>query len=184
MKKKQVKPLISPQGIENAILLIRGHKVMLSSHLADIYGVEARTLLQAVRRNMERFPDDFMFELNKEEVTILRSQNVILKSGWGTHSKYLPYAFTQEGVAMLSSVLKSKRAVEANIAIMRTFVRLRELMVSHRDLAEKINALERRYDAQFKVVFNSIRELINAKPKELPAAAPPKKHPIGFRREE
>ena len=182
MKKKQAKPLISPQGIENAILLIRGHKVMLSSHLADIYGVEARTLLQAVRRNMERFPDDFMFELKKEEVTILRSQNVILRSGWGTHSKYLPYAFTQEGVAMLSSVLKSKRAVEANIAIMRTFVRLRELMASHRDLADKINALERRYDAQFKVVFNSIRELINAKPKPL-LEVPRKKKPIGFGRE-
>src|SRR5512135_2090320 len=187
-KKQQTKPLISPQGIENAILLIRGHKVMLSLHLAKIYGVEVRTLVQTVKRNIERFPEDFMFQLTAEEADFLRSQNVILEKkgrgkGRGGYSKYRPYAFTQEGVAMLSSVLRSKRAIEANIAIMRTFVRLRELMTSHRDLAQKIDALERRYDAQFKVVFQSIRELINAKPKELPAV-PAKKRPLGFRREE
>ena len=187
MKKKQAMPPISPQGIENSILLIRGHKVMLSSHLAEIYGVEVRILLQAVRRNIERFPDDFMFQLTGEETDALRSQNVILEKkgkgqGRGQYSKYRLHAFTQEGVAMLSSVLRSKRAIQTNIAIMRTFVRLRELMASHRDLAEKINALERRYDAQFKVVFQSIRELIAAKPKELPAL-PSKKKPLGFRRE-
>lgn len=157
---------------------------MLSAHLAEIYGVEVRALLQAVRRNAERFPEDFMFQLTPEETEALRSQNVILEGkGRGQHSKYRPHAFTQEGVAMLSSVLRSKRAIQANIAIMRTFVRLRELMASHRDLAQKIDALERRYDAQFKVVFQSIRELINAKPKDLPAV-PAKKRPLGFRREE
>ena len=157
---------------------------MLSAHLAEIYGVEVRALLQAVRRNVERFPEDFMFQLTPEETEALRSQNVILEGkGRGQHSKYRPHAFTQEGVAMLSSVLRSKRAIQANIAIMRTFVRLRELMASHRDLAQKIDALERRYDAQFKVVFQSIRELINAKPKDLPAV-PARKRPLGFRREE
>lgn len=157
---------------------------MLSAHLAEIYGVEVRALLQAVRRNVERFPGDFMFQLTPEETEALRSQNVILEGkGRGQHSKYRPHAFTQEGVAMLSSVLRSKRAIQANIAIMRTFVRLRELMASHRDLAQKIDALERRYDAQFKVVFQSIRELINAKPKDLPAV-PARKRPLGFRREE
>ncbi len=157
---------------------------MLSAHLAEIYGVEVRALLQAVRRNAERFPEDFMFQLTPEETEALRSQNVILEGqGRGQHSKYRPHALTQEGVAMLSSVLRSKRAIQANIAIMRTFLRLRELMASHRDLAQKIDALERRYDAQFKVVFQSIRELINAKPKDRPAV-PAKKRPLGFRREE
>ncbi|MDC0357550.1 ORF6N domain-containing protein [Oligoflexia bacterium] len=174
---------IAPERIENAILLIRGYKVLLSPELAEIYDVENRTLVQAVKRNIERFPEDFMFQLTHEEVEALRSQNVILKGGGrGQHSKYQPYAFTQEGVAMLSSVLRSKRAVQANIAIMRTFVKLRQLMTSHRELAQKISALERCYDAQFKVVFKSIRELIDAKPKDVPQISG-KKRPIGFYRE-
>lgn len=123
-----------------------------------------------------------MFQLTLEELSALRSQNVTLEGqGKGQHSKYLPYAFTQEGVAMLSTVLRSKRAIEANIAIMRTFVKLRELMNEHHDLADRINALERRYDAQFKVVFNSIRDLIKAKPRDLQKIILPKRK-IGFGR--
>ena len=140
-------------------------------------------MIQAVKRNPERFPADLMFQLSEDEFQALRSQNVTLEGGGkGQHSKYLPYAFTQEGIAMLSSVLRSKRAIQANQAIMRTFVKLRELMNTHRNLADKINALESRYDAEFKVVFNSIRELIRAKPKELPSA-PSKKKLIGFGRD-
>ena len=124
-----------------------------------------------------------MFQLTLDEVDFLRSQNVTLEnSGKGRHSKYLPFAFTQEGVAMLSSVLRSQRAVLVNIAIMRAFVRLRELMDSHRDLALQIEALERHHDGQFKVVFNSIRRLIQAQPKEL-VQVPPVKRKIGFGRE-
>ena len=181
MKKKQAPPPISLEKIEGSIFLVRGAKVMLDEHLASLYGVTTSALIQGVKRNHERFPSDFCFQLTAEEYTALRSQIVI--SAGKTGRRYAPFVFTQEGVAMLSSVLRSKRAVQANIAIMRTFVRLRELMASHRDLAEKINALERRYDAQFKVVFQSIRELINAKPKELPAL-PSKKRPIGFRKGE
>lgn len=169
------------QRIEQSIYLIRGYKVILSFDLAELYAVEARTLTQAVKRNIERFPSDFMFQLTADEVGFLRTQNVILSSKWGEHPKYRPFAFTQEGVAMLSSVLSSRRAVEANIAIMRTFVHLREMMSSHRDLERKISALERRYDAQFKVVFNSIREMIQANSKKLPSV-PPKKGTIGFGR--
>ena len=169
----------SPERINQLILVIRGYKVMLSSDLADLYGVEVRALIQAVKRNETRFPQDFMFQLTSEEVEFLRSQNVILNTSKRGHNiKYLPYAFTQEGVAMLSSVLRSSRAVEANIAIMRAFVKVRELMNSHRELAQKIDQLEKRYNAQFRVVFNSIRELINAKPKELMHV--PKKRKIGF----
>lgn len=130
---------------------------MLSPHLVEIYGVEPRVLLQAVRRNINRFPEDFMLQLSDEEVEFLRSQNVILKTkSRKTHSKYPLYAFTQEGLAMLSSVLRSPQAIEANIAIMRAFVKLRELMDSNRALAQKIEALERKYDSQFKVVFNRL----------------------------
>lgn len=168
--------------IHQRIVIIRGKKVMLSPHLAELYGVELRTLTQAVRRNSERFPDDFMFQLTAEELDSLRSQNVIIeKSGRGTFSKYLPYALTQEGVAMLSSVLRSPQAIEVNIAIMRAFVKLRELMDTHQELSQKIDLLERRYNSQFKVVFNSIRELISAKPKDLVRV--PQKRTIGFGRE-
>ena len=145
---------------------------MLDSALARLYGVEVRVLNQAVRRNLESFPDDFMLQLTAAEVDSLRSQFVILKTGRGAHTKYLPYAFTEQGVAMLSSVLRSRRAVQVNIEIMRAFVRLREILSANADLARKLDALERRYDAQFRVVFDAIRELM--------APSPTKPRPIGF----
>ena len=167
------------ENVNLSIVLVRGRKVMLSQHLAALYGVDAKILVQAVKRNIERFPDDFMFQITTEEFEFLRSQIVTLeKKGRGHYPKYLPYAFTQEGIAMLSSVLRSPRAIQANIAIMRTFVKLRELMISHRDLAQRIDALESKYNAQFKVVFNSIKEIINAKAKDLPQV--PSKRRIGF----
>ena len=170
----------STDHVDNLILLIRGRKVILSYHLADLYEVQVRVLLQAVKRNSDRFPEDFMFQLTLDEVDSLRSQNVILNVGKRGHNiKYLPFAFTQEGIAMLSSILRSPRAILVNIAIMRTFVKLRELMNSHRELAQKIESLERRYDGQFKVVFNSIRKIIDAQPKEL-VRVPASRRKIGF----
>ena len=169
-----MKALIPLEVIEQRIVLIRGQKVMLSTHLAELYDVETRVLNQAVKRNINRFPEDFMFQLNTSEAEQLVSQNVI------PHKKYfggsLPYAFTEQGVAMLSSVLNSERAIKVNIEIMRAFVRLRRILASHADLARKLDALERKYDAQFKVVFDAIRELM--KPPES------KKRPIGFLVEE
>jgi hypothetical protein len=161
---------IPAERIESRIYLLRGHKVMLSTDLADLYEVEPRALVQAVKRNMERFPEDFMFQLSQDEVENLKSQIVI--SSWGGPRRATPYAFTQEGVAMLSSVLRSKRAVVVNVEIMRAFVRLRQMLAAHANLARKLAALEKKYDAQFKVVFDAIRELM----------APPerKKRPIGF----
>ncbi|RJQ48519.1 MAG: ORF6N domain-containing protein [Gammaproteobacteria bacterium] len=161
------------ERIKQAIFLIRGHKVMLDSDLADLYEVEIKALNQAVKRNIGRFPDDFMFQLTAEEATRLRSQIVTLKTGRGEHRKYLPYAFTEQGVAMLSSVLHSDRAIHVNIEIMRAFVRLRQMLASNVDLARKLVALEKKYDAQFKAVFDAIRELMT--PSE-----PKKKRPIGF----
>jgi hypothetical protein len=166
--------LIPPERIERSILLIRGHKVMLSTDLAELYGVEPRILVQAVKRNINRFPEDFMFQLSKEEFSNLKSQIVI--SSWGGLRRAAPYAFTEQGVAMLSSVLRSKRAVQVNIEIMRAFVRLRRILASHADLARKLDSLEKKYDTQFKVVFDAIRELM--KPPET------KKRPIGFLVEE
>jgi hypothetical protein len=166
--------LIPPERIERSILLIRGHKVMLSTDLAELYEVEPRILVQAVKRNINRFPEDFMFQLSKEEFSNLKSQIVI--SSWGGLRRAAPYAFTEQGVAMLSSVLRSKRAVQVNIEIMRAFVRLRRILASHADLARKLDALEKKYDTQFKVVFDAIRELM--KPPET------KKRPIGFLVEE
>jgi hypothetical protein len=168
------KSLIPVDRIEKAILLIRGQKVMLDADLAELYGVETRVLVQAVKRNLERFPEDFMFQLSKEEVDFLRSQIVTLKKGRGQHSKYLPYAFTEQGVAMLSSVLRSQRAIQVNIEIMRTFIRLRQMLASHVELARKLDALEKKYDAQFKQVFEAIRRLM--------APPEPKRRPIGFRK--
>jgi hypothetical protein len=154
--------MIPAERIERTILLIRGQKVMLSPDLAVLYGVEPRALIQAVKRNNERFPSDFAFPLTQEEVAILKSQNVISSStGWGGARRAPPYAFTEQGVAMLSSVLRSPRAVAVNIEIMRAFVRLRQMMASHADLARKLDSLERKYDAQFKVVFDAIRGLMS-----------------------
>jgi hypothetical protein len=134
---------------------------MLDADLAALYRVQTGALVQAVQRNVLRFPEDFMFRLTREEAAALRSQSVIsnAKPGRGGR-RYNPYAFTEQGVAMLSSVLRSRRAIEVNIAIMRAFVKLRQLLVSHEDLAHKLAALENRYDAQFKVVFDAIRELM------------------------
>src|SRR3990172_6171207 len=127
--------------IESKIYLIRGHKVMLDSDLAELYGVETRALVQAVKRNIGRFPLDFMFQLNNQEVISLRSQIVISKTGRGGR-RYLPYVFTEQGVAMLSSVLNSDRAIEVNIQIMRAFLKLREMIASHKDLAKRLDELE------------------------------------------
>jgi hypothetical protein len=132
---------------------------MLDSELAELYEVETRSLLQAVRRNGERFPDDFMFQLTDEEFAALRSQFVISKLGRGGR-RYLPYAFTEQGVAMLSSVLHSERAIHVNIQIMRAFVQLRQMLASHKELAERLEELEQRYDAQFSAVFEVIHQLM------------------------
>jgi len=160
-------PVIPLERIERAIVLIRGQKVMLDSDLADLYEVEVKALNQAVKRNIERFPTDFMIQLTAEEAGLLRSQNVTLKTARGQHRKYLPYAFTEQGVSMLSSVLNSERAIKVNIAIMRAFVRLRQMLASNAELARKLDALEKKYDAQFRVVFDAIRQLMAppAKPK-------------------
>jgi len=153
------------ERIANKIYLIRHIRVMLDRDLAELYGVETRALKQAVRRNIKRFPVDFMFELNEDENQALRSQNVILKRG--QHSKYLPFAFTEQGVAMLSSVLNSERAIQVNILIMRAFNKLREMLSTHEDLRRKVEAMEKKYDRQFKVVFDAIKQLIDieSKPK-------------------
>ena len=147
-----------PEDLASLIYLLRGEKVMLSQHLADLYGVSVSALNQAVRRNLDRFPSDFVFQLTYQEFRNLKSQIVILNRP--NPRRALPYAFTEQGVAMLSSVLRSPRAVEVNIAIMRTFVQLRRLMDSNRDLARKIEAMEKKYDEQFAVVFDAIKKLI------------------------
>jgi hypothetical protein len=141
--------------------MLRGERVLLSEHLAELYGVRVKALNQAVKRNIERFPSDFLFQLTRGEASVAagsRSQSVTLKPG--QNIKYLPYAFTEQGVAMRSSVLRLPRAVQVNIAIMRTFVQLRRLMDSNRDLAHKIEAMEEKYDEQFTVVFDAIKQLI------------------------
>jgi hypothetical protein len=157
--------------IEARILLLRGQRVMLSTHLAELYGVAPKVLVQAVKRNAPRFPEDFMFQLEWEEFANLKSQFVT--SSWGGLRRATPYAFTEQGVAMLSSVLNSPKAIQVNVEIMRAFVRLRRLLASHEDLARKLEELERRYDAQFRGVFEAIRQLM----------APPDRtrRSIGFR---
>ena len=150
---------ISNEIIEKRIYLIRRRKVMLDSDLAKLYEVPTHRLNEQVTRNSSRFPDDFMFRLTDDEVDSLRSQNAISKVSRGGR-RYSHRAFTEQGVAMLSSVLRSARAVQVNVAIMRAFVRLRRLMLDHEELARKITAVERKYDAQFKVVFDAIRELM------------------------
>jgi hypothetical protein len=161
-----MKSLVPMETIEKKILLIRGQKVMLDSDLADLYCVQTKVLVQAVKRNINRFPPDFMFLLAVEEAAILRSQFVTSSSGYGGR-RYAPYVFTEQGVAMLSSVLNSPRAIEINIQIIRAFVKLREMISSHKDLARKLAELEKKYDSQFKVVFDALRSLISEpKPKE------------------
>jgi len=180
-----------PEQIDHSILVVRGHKVLLDGQLAGFYGVETRALVQAVKRNLNRFPEDFMFRLSGDEWVALRSQaepwrlrsqTVILNSGRGRHRKYLPYAFTEQGVAMLSSVLRSPRSVAVNIQIMRAFVRLRQLVSAHKELAERLTKLEeqmRQRDhavaRQFQHVFELLDHLFNP-------PSPPRKR-IGFRAE-
>ena len=162
---------IVPMGrIERTIMRLRGHNVMLDADLAVLYEVTTRELVQAVKRNSFRFPSDFMFQLNAPEFASLRSQNVISSPRGGRRTA--PYAFTEQGVAMLSSVLRSKRAVKVNIDIMRAFVRLRRMFESNADLARKLEGLERKFDAKFTVVFRAIRELMTP-----PASG---RKPIGF----
>ena len=157
--------------IEQKIILLRRKKVMLDQDLAGLYGVETKALKRAVRRNLDRFPDDFMFELSKGEYgEFLRSQSGTLERG--RYSKYRPYAFTENGVAMLSSVLNSKRAIQVNIEIMRTFTKLRTMLASNAALARKIKTLEKKYDEQFGVVFEAIHSLM--------APSNKKKGKIGF----
>jgi len=175
--------MIPAVRIERSILLIRGHKVMLDADLARLYDVSVGRLNEAVRRNVDRFPDDFMFQLTRGEFEDLRSQIAplnlksqfaISSSGWGGR-RHPPYAFTEQGVAMLSSVLRSKRAVQVNIEIMRAFVRLRQILSSHKDLARKLEDLERKigaHDQQIQAVFQAIRQLM--------AGPEPKQRKIGF----
>ena len=163
------------QLIEQRILLVRGQKVMLDSDLAELYGVETKNLNKAVKRNADRFPDDFMFQLTAAEAATLRFQSGTSNSKDAEARggrRYHPYAFTEQGVAMLSGVLSSQPAVHVNIEIMRAFVRLRRLLLANAELAGKLELLERKYDAQFKVVFDAIRELM------APPARP--KRSIGF----
>jgi hypothetical protein len=151
--------LLPVERIERSIHVVRGQKVMPSNALADLYGVESRALVQAVKRNIDRFPPDFMFQLTRREFNDLKSQFVILAA---THSpRATPYAFTEFGIAMLSSVLNSRRAIAVNIEIMRAFVRLRQLIATHDDLRRKIEELEEKYDEQFAVVFDAIRQLMD-----------------------
>jgi len=164
------KLIASVEQIESRIFIIRGQKVMLSMHLAELYEVEPRLLVQAVKRNIERFPEDFMFQLSPEEFANLKSQIGI--SSWGG-VRTAPYAFTEQGVSMLSSVLRSARAIQVNIEIMRAFVQLRQMLSSNAELSQKLVALEKKYDIKFRAVFEAIRELMTP-------SDPKKKRPIGF----
>jgi len=188
---------IAPEQIDSTILLIRGQRVILDQEIARLYNVPVRTLNQGVRRNRKRFPSDFMFRLSKPEFTFisadpitaslrsqiatsnrsnLRSQIVTSSSAHGGR-RYLPYAFTEQGVAMLSSVLRSRRAVAVNIEIMRAFVRLRHMLSSHAELARKVDDLEKKYDKNFSVVFDALRALMEPPPE-------PRRPRIGFHSEE
>jgi phage regulator Rha-like protein len=171
--------VVPVEHITQSILVLRGQRVLLDAELAALYGVEIRVLVQAVKRNLARFPEDFMFQLSTAEWTALRSQFVTLKAGRGQHRKYLPYAFTEQGVAMLSSVLRSERAIAVNIQIMRAFVRMRELLASNRELARRLDELEARlekklttHDQAIAAILSAIRQLMN------PPA--PKRRPVGF----
>ena len=160
------------ERIERAILVLRGHKVMLDSGLADLYEVPTKVLLQAVKRNLERFPADFMFRLTNQEVAALRSQFVTSNESGRGGRRYVPYAFTEQGVAMLSTVLNSPRAIAVNIEIMRAFVRLRLILGSNKELARRLDELEAKTDVRFRQVFEAIRQLM--------APPEPKQRPIGF----
>ncbi|MCX7049801.1 MAG: ORF6N domain-containing protein [Candidatus Sumerlaeota bacterium] len=173
MKPSDAIVAIPIERIERRIFSIRGHNVMLDSDLAELYGVKTYILNQAAKRSIERFPEDFMFQLSGEEWSNLSSQ-FVSSSLYHGGRRYLPYAFTEQGVAMLSGVLRSRRAVQVNIGIMRAFVKLRQMLASHADLARKLAEMEKKYDGQFQVVFDAIRQLMET-PKP-----PPKTRPVGF----
>lgn len=165
---------ITMSDIETVVHQVRHYRVILDSDLARIYGVTVKRLNEQVRRNQERFPLDFAFQMDNQEVTNLRSQFATLSSGeWGAHRKYLPYVFTEHGAVMAANVLNSPVAVRASIQVVRAFIRLRELVISHTEFSQQLTAMEKKYDAQFKVVFEAIRQLMQ------PPA--PHKRPIGFR---
>lgn len=166
--------IIPSEFIERRIYIIRGRKVMLDSDLAELYKESTGRLNEAVKRNKSRFPEDFMFQLSKDEFQSLISQFAISKIGRGGQ-RHLSYAFTEQGVAMLSSVLRSDRAVAVNIAIMRTFVRLRQLLASNKELAEKVGEMEKKYDKQFKIVFDVLKQLMGPPPENLD------ERPFGFK---
>ena len=167
--------IIPLERIKNRIFLVRGRKIMLSTHLAELYGVEPKMLMRAVKRNIERFPEDFMFQLNNEEF-------VNLKYHFGTSSwggiRYNPFAFTEQGVAMLSSVLRSPRAIEVNIQIMRAFVKFRELLSTYEELAKRLDEMEEKYDERFSAVFKAIKQLMT-KPVKIPEGT--KAKGVGFK---
>jgi hypothetical protein len=164
--------VILSERIERSIFFVRGHKVMLDRDLAVLYGVTTFNLNKAVKRNADRFPEDFMFQLTTEEAGTLRFQIGMSKGRGRGGRRYLPYVFTEQGVAMLSGVLRSKRTVQVNVEIMRAFVRLRLMLASNDELARKLAALEKKYDSQFRVVFEAIRQLM--------APPEPNKRKIGF----
>ena len=170
-KKTNATPLILTERIERAILMVHDQKVMLDADLARLYEVETGQLVRAVKRNLDRFPSDFAFQLTLKEFRDLKCQSGI-SSSWGGR-RYPPYAFTEQGVAMLSSVLDSRRAVAVNVEIMRAFVRLRQMLSGNADLARRLDDLEKKYDGQFRAVFEAIRQLM------MPPASPPKRR-IGF----
>jgi hypothetical protein len=163
--------IVPTAAINQKIFFVRGTRVMLDADLAQLYGVATKNLNKAVKRNASRFPSDFMFQLSSKDLQSLRFQTGTSKTGRGGR-RFAPYAFTEQGVAMLSSVLRSARAVQVNVAIMRTFVRLREMLATHEELRRKIDAMEKRYDARFQAVFETIRQMLETR---IPA-----KKPIGF----
>ena len=153
--------VIPLERIERAILLIRGEKVMLDSDLAELYGIETGALNRAVKRNASRFPADFMFQITPEEAEILKCQIGISSSGHGGRRRSLPFAFTEHGALMLANVLNSERAAQTSVQVVRAFVRLRQMLVSNAELSRKLDAMEKKYDSQFKVVFDAIRQLMS-----------------------
>jgi hypothetical protein len=168
----QSKSLIPPERIERSILFLRNERVILDIDLAELYEVPTKALVQAVKRNIDRFPADFMLQMTKVEFENWRSQFVTSNSAVKQGLRWRPYVFTEQGVAMLSSVLRSERAVQVNVAIMRTFVRLRELIATNKDLVQRLDELEKRYDSQFRAIFELIQEMIS--PPEYPRT------PMGF----
>jgi len=160
------------ERIERAILSIRGEKVMLDSDLAELYGVETKALNQAVKRNANRFPEDFMFQLTADEVFKLNRSQIVTGSQKHRDPRFPPYAFTEHGALMLANVLNSERAAQTSVMVVRAFVRLRQMLSSNAELARKLDAMEKKYDAQFKVVFDAIRQLMS--PPE------PRRREIGF----